>query len=145
MNRKAGALGMTSTHFENPAGLSKNNVSTAHDLAKMVDAAYRYPLIRQYSTDADYVVDTGRGVLKYRSTNILLRDPSWNIDVQKTGFINESGICLVMRVTIDGRPITMVLLDSSGKHSDFVDAARLRAMVTAGATRVTTAGVVGGS
>nr|WP_231716817.1 D-alanyl-D-alanine endopeptidase [Burkholderia ubonensis] len=145
MNRKASALGMTNTHFENPAGLSKNNVSTARDLAKMVGAAYQYPLIREYSTDANYAVDTGRGILRYRSTNILLRDPSWNIDVQKTGFINESGICLVMRVTIEGRPITMVLLDSSGKHSDFVDAARLRTMVMSGETRLTAAGAVSGS
>ena len=39
MNAKAQALGMTNTRFEDPTGLSSNNVSTAHDLARMVSAA----------------------------------------------------------------------------------------------------------
>ncbi|XAH26309.1 serine hydrolase [Xylophilus sp. GW821-FHT01B05] len=136
MNQKARALGMVDTHFENPAGLSRLNVSSARDLAKMVDAAYQYPLIRRFSTDPSHEVHGGRGVLHYRNTNILLRDPSWEIGVQKTGFINESGICLVMQATIHGRPVVMVLLDSTGRHSDFADASRLRALLAKGELRV---------
>ncbi|SMG01621.1 serine hydrolase [Burkholderia singularis] len=138
MNRKARELGMVDTHFENPAGLSKYNVSTARDLAKMVNAAYQYPLIRQYSTDVDYEVDTGQGVLYYRSTNALVRDGDWDIGVQKTGYIKESGICLVMQTTIDNRPVVMVLLDSGRRHADFFDAARLRTMLTSGTLPVAT-------
>lgn len=129
MNAKAKSLGMLQTHFENPAGLSKLNVSTARDLVKMVEAAYQYPLIREFSTDTAYTVNTGRGVINYHSTNLLVRDSSWDIGLQKTGFINESGICLVMQTTIDDRPVVMVLLDSVGRHSDFADAARLRNML----------------
>ena len=50
MNRKAASLGMTRSHFEDPTGLNSNNVSTAHDLARMVAAAHRYPLLREFLT-----------------------------------------------------------------------------------------------
>jgi D-alanyl-D-alanine endopeptidase (penicillin-binding protein 7) len=126
MNAKAKALGMNDTHFESPTGLTSENVSTARDLVKMVDAAYQYPLIRKFSTDRSYEVYPGKGVLAYNSTNALVRNPTWDIGLQKTGFINEAGECLVMQATIHGRPMVMVLLDSTGKYSRFADAARLR-------------------
>ncbi|QIO13773.1 serine hydrolase [Burkholderia thailandensis] len=139
MNRKARSLGMVDTYFENPTGLSKHNVSTARDLVKMVEAAYQYPLIREYSTDLKYDVDTGLRTLYYHSTNILLHDDAWDIGIQKTGYIKESGICLVMQTTIGGRDVVMVLLDSAGRHSDFFDAARLRTMLTSSGARMTEA------
>jgi len=126
MNAKAKELGMNDTHFENPTGLTSHNVSTARDLVKMINAAYQYPLIRKFSTDRSYEVYPGRGVLAYNSTNALVRNPTWDIGLQKTGFINEAGECLVMQATIHGRPMVIVLLDSSGKYSRFADATRLR-------------------
>lgn len=133
MNAKAKALGMTDTHFENSTGLSSSNVSSARDLVKMVDAAYQYPLIRKFSTDRSYEVYTGKRNLAYNSTNALIRgNGSWDIGLQKTGFINEAGECLVMQATIHGRPMVMVLLDSYGKYSRFADASRLRNWLDAG-------------
>ncbi|MBU9244532.1 D-alanyl-D-alanine endopeptidase [Burkholderia multivorans] len=133
MNAKAKALGMTDTHFENSTGLSSSNVSSARDLVKMVNAAYQYPLIRKFSTDRTYEVYTGKRNLVYNSTNALIRgNGSWDIGLQKTGFINEAGECLVMQATIHGRPVVMVLLDSFGKYSRFADASRLRNWLDAG-------------
>jgi serine-type D-Ala-D-Ala endopeptidase (penicillin-binding protein 7) len=126
MNAKARSLGMTDTHFENSTGLTSQNVSSARDLVKMVNAAFQYPLIRRFSTDTSYEVYTGKRTIAYNSTNALIRNPSWDIGLQKTGFINEAGECLVMQATINGRPVVMVLLDSSGKYSRFADAGRLR-------------------
>ncbi len=126
MNAKAKQLGMTDTHFESPSGLTSENVSSARDLVKMVNAAYQYPMIRQFSTDHSYEVYTGKRSIAYNSTNALVRNPTWDIGLQKTGFINEAGECLVMQATIHGRPMIMVLLDSSGKYSRFADATRLR-------------------
>ncbi|HEX3382624.1 MAG TPA: D-alanyl-D-alanine endopeptidase [Paraburkholderia sp.] len=126
MNAKARQLGMNDTHFENPTGLTSMNVSSARDLVKMVNAAYQYPLIRKFSTDHSYEVYTGKRTLAYNSTNALVRNPTWDIGLQKTGFINEAGECLVMQATIHGRPMIIVLLDSSGKYSRFADASRLR-------------------
>ncbi|WP_179402431.1 D-alanyl-D-alanine endopeptidase [Burkholderia guangdongensis] len=140
MNAKAKALGMTDTHFENSTGLSSENVSTARDLVKMVEAAYQYPMIRQFSTDQSYDVFTGKRTLAYRSTNALVRNPTWDIGLQKTGFINEAGECLVMQTTIHNRAMVMVLLDSYGKYSRFADASRLRNWLDAGgAEHLTTA------
>ncbi|GAB7523668.1 D-alanyl-D-alanine endopeptidase [Paraburkholderia sp. 2C] len=140
MNAKAKQLGMADTHFENPTGLTSQNVSTARDLVKMVNAAYQYPMIRRFSTDRSYEVYTGKRTLAYNSTNALVRNPSWDIGLQKTGFINEAGECLVMQATIDNRPMIMVLLDSAGKYSRFADATRLRTWIdNGGEQRVTSA------
>jgi len=146
MNAKAKALGMADTHFENPTGLTSRNVSTARDLVKMVDAAYQYPLIRKFSTDRSYTVDTGRREIAYNSTNALVRSAksNWEIGLQKTGFINEAGECLVMQATIQGRPIIMVLLDSAGKYSRFADAARLRTWLDNGGDQRITSADTGG-
>jgi D-alanyl-D-alanine endopeptidase (penicillin-binding protein 7) len=140
MNAKAKQLGMVDTHFENPTGLTSQNVSTARDLVKMVNAAYQYPMIRRFSTDRSYEVYTGKRTLAYNSTNALVRNPSWDIGLQKTGFINEAGECLVMQANIDNRPMIMVLLDSAGKYSRFADATRLRTWIdNGGEQRVTSA------
>ncbi|MBP0593111.1 D-alanyl-D-alanine endopeptidase [Paraburkholderia sp. LEh10] len=140
MNAKAKALGMSDTHFENPTGLTSQNVSSARDLVKMVNAAYQYPLIRKFSTDRSYEVYTGKRTIAYNSTNALVRNSSWDIGLQKTGFINEAGECLVMQATIHDRPMIMVLLDSAGKYSRFADAQRLRTWIdNGGEQRITSA------
>jgi serine-type D-Ala-D-Ala endopeptidase (penicillin-binding protein 7) len=140
MNAKAKALGMSDTHFENPTGLTSQNVSSARDLVKMVNAAYQYPMIRRFSTDRSYEVYTGKRTIAYNSTNALVRNSSWDIGLQKTGFINEAGECLVMQATIHDRPMIMVLLDSSGKYSRFADAQRLRTWIdNGGEQRITSA------
>ncbi|KVM69135.1 D-alanyl-D-alanine carboxypeptidase [Burkholderia gladioli] len=145
MNAKAKSLGMTDTHFENSTGLTSLNVSSARDLVKMIDAAYQYPLIRRFSTDRTYTVFTGKRSLVYNSTNALVRNPSWDIGLQKTGFINEAGECLVMQTTIHGRPIVMVLLDSFGKYSRVADASRVRNWLDAGGgERLTAANTAAG-
>jgi len=133
MNAKAKQLGMNDTHFESPSGLSPHNVSTARDLVKMVNAAFQYPLIRKFSTDhSSYDVFTGKRTLAYNSTNALVHNPSWDIGLQKTGFINEAGECMVMQTVVRGRPVIMVLLDSFGKYSRFADASRVRQWLDAG-------------
>ncbi|MGF6753836.1 D-alanyl-D-alanine endopeptidase [Paraburkholderia sp. GAS42] len=145
MNAKAKALGMNDTHFENSTGLTSQNVSSARDLVKMVNAAYQYPMIRHFSTDRSYEVFTGKRSLAYNSTNALVRNPSWDIGLQKTGFINEAGECLVMQATINGRPMIMVLLDSSGKYSRFADATRLRTWIDNGGEAHITSADAGGA
>ena len=132
MNKKAQSLGMTDTHFLSPSGLSSENVSSGRDLVKMVDAAYQYPMIRQFSTDESYEVFTGRKTIHYGTTNALVRGHKWDIGLQKTGFINEAGECMVMQTTIQGRPIDIVLLDSAGKYSRFGDAQRIRTWIDDG-------------
>ena len=126
MNHKARALGMTSTHFIEPTGLSSQNVSSPRDLARLLRAASQRPLIHRYSTDDQYEVDVANRTQVFRNTNLLVRKPDWDIKVSKTGYISEAGECLVMLARINGRDVAMVLLDSQGKLSRIGDAVRLR-------------------
>jgi D-alanyl-D-alanine endopeptidase (penicillin-binding protein 7) len=126
MNAKARALGMHSTRYVDPTGLSSSNVSSARDLAKLVVSAYQHPIIRYYSTNSNYAVEPGRQVLHYKNSNTLIFNENWEIGLQKTGYISEAGRCLVMQATIEGRQVVMVFLDSKGKNSRLADAARVR-------------------
>ena len=127
MNRKALALGMSSTHFYDATGLDSNNVSTAEDLAKMVNAAYHYPEIRQVTTTVSQEFTLrGRNSTNFVNTNALVRRGDWVIGLSKTGFINEAGRCLVMQAEISGQPMIIVLLDSVGKMTRIGDANRIR-------------------
>lgn len=126
MNAKAKALGMNDTHYVDSNGLSSRNIASARDLAKLVVAAYTHPILREYSTDTKYVVDTGGHMLQYANTNHLVANPEWEIGLQKTGYISEAGRCLVMQAKIAGRAIVMVFLDSKGKQSRLADAGRIR-------------------
>jgi D-alanyl-D-alanine endopeptidase (penicillin-binding protein 7) len=126
MNVKAKALGMTQTHFDDPSGLSSANVSTARDLVKLINAASRQSVIRDYSTLSSYEVRLAKRPFVYRNTNLLIGRQDWDIAVQKTGFTNDAGQCLVMQTTIDGRLVNMVFLNSFGSLTRTADARRIR-------------------
>jgi D-alanyl-D-alanine endopeptidase (penicillin-binding protein 7) len=127
MNAKAKALGMTRTRFDDPSGLSSLNVSTARDLAKLVNVTAKDPVISAFSTLMSHEVRIGRkSSLVYRNTNLLIGKSDWDIAVQKTGFTNDAGECLVMQARLDERPVTMVFLNSFGKLTRTADARRVR-------------------
>jgi serine-type D-Ala-D-Ala endopeptidase (penicillin-binding protein 7) len=146
MNRKASELGMKDSHFVDGTGLNSGNRATANDLVKMVDAASRYPFIRESSGTGSYDVSVpGTHVVKikengkmrkverpvqrhiaFNNTNSLTRNEEWDIGVSKTGFINEAGHCLVMQTNIADQRVIIVLLDSVGKWGRIGDAQRIR-------------------
>jgi D-alanyl-D-alanine endopeptidase (penicillin-binding protein 7) len=127
MNSKAVELGMQSTRFVDGTGLSSENVSTAEDLAKLVTAAYRYPIIQQYTTLTEHTVSLNNGrLVAYRNSNGLVKDVHWQIDVSKTGYISEAGRCLVMQARIAAKPFVIVLLDSWGRYTRIADANRVK-------------------
>jgi D-alanyl-D-alanine endopeptidase (penicillin-binding protein 7) len=126
MNAKAHALGLRETRFGDPAGLSASNVSSAMDLARIVDAAHHYPLIRTLSTCKSATVEGERGPIEFHNTNMLIDNSHWQIGLSKTGFIDESGQCLVMQAQMAQRPVLIVLLDATGHRSRFEDANRIR-------------------
>ena len=126
MNAKAAALGMHSAHFADPTGLSSENVASPEDLSKLVIAASRNAVIRDYSTDPSYTVKVRRHLVEFRNTDNLVKNPGWNIIVQKTGYIAEAGKCLVLEAVIRGRNVVIVLLDSMGKYTRVADAKRVK-------------------
>ena len=132
MNAKARSLGMSDTQYVDSSGLSSKNVASARDLAKLINEAYKHPVIREYSTDTHYVVQAnGHRAMEYSTTNQLVKDSAWNIGLQKTGYIAEAGRCLVMYAVIGGRNVVMVFLDSKGKYSRLADAGRIKKWIQA--------------
>lgn len=136
MNAKARSLGMADTVYVEPTGLSSNNRSSAHDLVKLVDMAHQHPLLRELTTSPGFEVDVGRRTLQYNNTNRLVKNPTWDIGLQKTGYISEAGRCLVMQASVAGRKLIMVFLDSAGKLSRLGDAERVRHWLESGERRV---------
>jgi serine-type D-Ala-D-Ala endopeptidase (penicillin-binding protein 7) len=126
MNAKARALGMSNAHFDDPTGLSSENVASPEDLSKLVVAASHNATIREYSTDKSYTVRVHRRLVEFHNTDNLVANPGWNIIVQKTGYISEAGKCLVMEAVIEGRNVVIVLLDSLGKYTRVADAKRVK-------------------
>jgi D-alanyl-D-alanine endopeptidase (penicillin-binding protein 7) len=128
MNRKAAALRMSHTHFDDTTGLSSRNLSSAGDLVKMAQAASQYALIREFTTTAERTVSfpQPRYSLGFVNTNRLVRAGSWDIELSKTGYTNEAGRCLVMKTRVGDRPMVMVLLNSQGKLSPVGDANRIK-------------------
>jgi len=131
MNAKAAALGMINSHFVDPTGLSSQNVASPADLSKLVIAASHNATIREYSTDSRYAVKVHRHMVEFRNTDNLVANPTWNIIVQKTGYIAEAGKCLVMAAVIEGRSVVIVLLDSLGKYTRVADAKRIKTWMEA--------------
>ena len=129
MNAKAAALGMRDTRYIEPTGLSSKNQSSAKDLATLVSLAYQDPILRELSTSPSHQVEVGKHTLNYKTTNRLIKNPNWDIGLQKTGYISEAGQCLVMQAKIAGRKLIMVFLDSAGKLSRVADAERVRKWV----------------
>lgn len=136
MNAKAKVLGMSKSHFVEPTGLSPLNVSTPRDLARLIQASARDPLIAKLSTTAkkDMVFRSPKHVRAFYNTNPLVRTNDWTIDASKTGFINQAGRCLVLQAEIQKRHLAIVLLDSFGKRSHIGDASRVRRWLETGSS-----------
>ncbi len=126
MNRKAKELGMDHSHFADPTGLMSENVATAEDLTRLLGSAYQYKTIREFSTWPDLTMVIAKRPQKFLNTNRLVRSGDMNIGLQKTGFINAAGKCLVMQARVNNTPLLLVFLDSVGTQSRFADAVRVR-------------------
>ncbi|MNQ64890.1 D-alanyl-D-alanine endopeptidase precursor [compost metagenome] len=134
MNAKAKALGMTSTHYVEPTGLSTSNVSTARDLSKLLQAARKYPMLSELSSTKEKTVAFRKPsyTLGFRNTDHLVRKDNWDIQLTKTGFTNKAGHCLVLVTRMGNRPVSLVILDAFGKYTHFADATRIRQWVETG-------------
>lgn len=134
MNAKAAALGMKSSRFVEPTGLSPKNVSTPRDLALLIQASARDPIIAELSTTPkkDMAFRAPRHRRAFYNTNPLVRNGQWTIEASKTGYINQAGRCLVLQAEIQDRHLAIVLLDSFGKRSHIGDAGRVRRWLETG-------------
>jgi serine-type D-Ala-D-Ala endopeptidase (penicillin-binding protein 7) len=126
MNEKARSLALKETHFVDPTGLSDENVSSARELSRIVDAASHYTQICACTTQPETTLQLGRKKVRFVNTNPLVRNRHWEIGLSKTGYIEEGGRCLVMQTHLAQRKILIVLLNSSGKNTRLADANRIK-------------------
>jgi D-alanyl-D-alanine endopeptidase (penicillin-binding protein 7) len=126
MNEKARALGLEDTNFNEPTGLSEANVSSARDLSRLAEIACHYPPICAYTTQSKMTIRNGRRKLNFVNTNALVRNSQWEIGLSKTGYIQDSGRCLVMQAQLGGRPILIILLNSDRSDERLDDAKSIK-------------------
>jgi len=126
MNARARELGMAQTRYVDPTGLSSDNQSSPQDLARLVLAASKYPVLREYSTTPKHLTAVGERTLQYNNSNRLVKSPHWDIELQKTGYIIEAGHCVAMRAEFGERDLVIVLLDAGDNRTRTADAERIR-------------------
>lgn len=127
MNEKARSLGMNNTHFYEPTGLNDENKSTALDVSKMVQAAFAYNIIREDTTTKGADVELRQNYIHhYMNSDALVRNSNLQIELSKTGFINEAGHCLAIYSIVNSRPVIMVFLNSTSKNGRLLDAIAVR-------------------
>jgi len=126
MNEKARSLNLRETRFVDPTGLSDENVSSAQELVRLIEAASRYPQVCAFTTQRETTLKLGRKKVRFVNTNPLVRNRHWQIGLSKTGYIEEGGRSLVMQTRLAERQILIVLLNSSGKNTRIGDANRIK-------------------
>lgn len=129
VRNKSHALALRRTNIEEPTGLSPFNTSTASDLAKLAMAASRYPEIERITTVSNDLIDVGGSARRYNNTNKLVGDKNWTISLSKTGYTQEAGRCIVMRVRAAGRDAIMVLLNARASANRTADAISLHRLL----------------
>jgi D-alanyl-D-alanine endopeptidase (penicillin-binding protein 7) len=126
MQAKISALGLKHTAISDPTGLSPANTSTATEMARVTAAAARYDEIERITSVKKAKVPVDGKPREIRNTNRLVGAKGWNIRVSKTGYTEEAGRCLAMRILNGKRPVTVVLLDADGSAQRLRDAALIR-------------------
>lgn len=126
MQAKIRALGLHRTSITDPTGLSPANTSTATEMATITAAAARYGEIERITSVKKAKVPVDGRTRELRNTNRLVGAKGWDIRLSKTGYTEEAGRCLAMRMMNGKRPVTVVLLDADGSANRLRDAALIR-------------------
>ena len=125
MNLKADSLGLTGTRFVEPTGLSEQNVATAQGCARLLRAASNSDIVSAIMQKEAYEFTSNRKIHRLVNTNSLLRS-KWRVTAGKTGFIHESGYCLVTNIEGEnGTAITAVVLGAPSNALRFAEARRI--------------------
>lgn len=134
MNLRARALNLSRTSYADPTGIEVENVSTAREMARIADLAFRRPDIRRYTTTASASVRVlSQGVTKtIKNTNWLLWKPEYDdiyVMAGKTGYLEESGwnlaVALRPEYKNEKRELLVVTFGSDSRADSFVDAEAL--------------------
>ena len=124
MNAMAAELGLEQTRFTDPSGLHEGNVSSAHDVSRLIAAAGGQPEIARIIRKRSHRIRTSRQNRVVRNTNRLL-DSRSDVVGGKTGYINEAGYCLATLIRVGDRAVSVVVLGARSNAGRFQETRRL--------------------
>ena len=124
MNAMAAELGLEQTRFADPSGLHEGNVSSAHDVSRLIAAAGQHPEIARIIRKRSHRIRTSRQDRVVRNTNRLL-DSRPDVVGGKTGYISEAGYCLAALVRVGNRAVSVVVLGARSNAGRFRETRRL--------------------
>jgi len=124
--RKIDTLGLANTTLVEPTGLSPGNHASAMDMARVLQATQAYPLIAQITSRPAHAVVVNGQPWAVRNTNGLVGKPGWEVLASKTGFTNEAGRCLTMRLRAGDRTVSVVLIGALASSARALDALNIR-------------------
>jgi len=123
MNERAAEIGMTNTHYNEPTGLDRGNVSTATDLLKLLLVTTMNPIVTRISSMAKAEIPLDKTSIKIHNTNPLTA--KLDVILSKTGFTNPAGGCLVMAVNSPVGQRILILLGSRNAKTRIPDMERI--------------------
>lgn len=125
MNATAARIGAANAKFVDPTGLSPENKASALAMAKIAHYADQFEIVRKFSTlESAQIRLKGRPV-QFGNSNPLIQSHSNRILLQKTGFIQEAGRCLVAKLQGTAGDLIVVLSGArtpSDRSSDMLKA-----------------------
>lgn len=133
MNRKAIALGLEQTEFTDVTGLDVGNISTAYEVARIAETAFRdYPEIAQATSLSEYVFTAGGSgrVHEIKNSNKLVSEQGMEVTGGKTGYLYEARYCLVAQGVDKAKTKIAVILGSPSEVENFTDIKRLLTSAT---------------
>ena len=119
MNKKAKAIGMNNTVFNNPHGLDEKtkNYSTAYDMAKLSRYASSIPFYREVTSTKYYKVQTDKKTYSWVNRNKMLFTYPLLVS-GKTGYTPNAGKCLVTSSKKDNLHLTIVTLNDANHYEN---------------------------
>ncbi len=124
MNQRAVSMGLKDTVFNDPTGLSSNNVSTAAEVSVFARQAFLQPDIRGAVLTNHYTIKLiPKGTRRISSTDDLLDGDLGDIEILggKTGFVTKAGYCFVGNFTNQKQEVISVVLGAPTIKARFTE------------------------
>jgi D-alanyl-D-alanine endopeptidase (penicillin-binding protein 7) len=132
MTSKARELGCKGTRFEDPTGLSPQNVSTPREAIVLLRAVMDHPVLGPITRRVEYDAHpVGRAPIRYSNTHRPAARSNTVVLGGKTGFNNAARYCLVLAAEVGGRTLGMAFLGTEGELTRFGDVGRVSDWVVA--------------
>ena len=95
-------------------------------MARVLQTTQAYPLIAQITSQPSHAVVVNGQPWAVRNTNSLVGKAGWDVLASKTGFTNEAGRCLTMRLRAGDRTVSVVLIGALASSARALDALSIR-------------------